>query len=148
MNRFRYPLESLLRLKRSLLEQEQTKLQELAVALDHIDRRRAALLTESESASRTFAESTSAEGWQLAALGHFHRYAVEENGRLIRARTEMCGRIEEQRLRVVQSNKKVRILEVLKEKKLSAWHDEARREQEQLVAELVVAQWNSRRENS
>jgi len=100
---------------------------------------------QSHSASPAVAAAASVDGWHLSALDRFHRYALEENQRLVQSRIKSQERLEAQRRQVVEAHKQVRILEVLREKRLANWRSEADKEQEQLVSELVVAQWNARR---
>ncbi len=147
MKRFRYPLESLMRLKKARLENELAKIEQIAAGISLIEERRLALGKESQSASLAVAAAASVDGWQLSALNRFHRYALEENHRLVEARLKSRERLEAQRRMVVEAHKQVRILEVLKEKRLANWRAEADKEQEQLVSELVIAQWNARRSN-
>lgn len=145
MKRFRYPLDSLMRLKRARLEDELAKLEQIASGIAQIERHRAELDQESQKASLAAAEASASEGWQLSSLQSFHRFAIEEDRRLAAARRQMLDRLEAQHKQVVEAHKQVRILEVLKEKRLEDWNVEAGREQEKLVSDLVVARWNMRR---
>ncbi len=147
MKRFRYPLESLMRLKQARLDNELAKIEQIVSEISQTEQRRLVLGREVQSASLAVSSATSVEGWQLSALSSFHRYALEENERLFRARLKSQERLETQRRQVVEAHKQVRILEVLKEKRLADWRQEADKEQEQMVSELVIAQWNARRRN-
>lgn len=147
MKRFRYPLESLMRLKKARLDSELAKIEQFAGAIAQIEQRRLALHKESQSASLAVSSSASVAGWQLGALSRFHRYALDEDRRLVEARLKSQERLEAQRQVVVEAHKQVRILEVLKEKRLAGWRAEADKEQEQLVSEIVITQWNTRRKD-
>ncbi|HNY40377.1 MAG TPA: hypothetical protein PKJ41_08275 [Bryobacteraceae bacterium] len=144
MKRFRYSLESLMRLKQARLDDELAKLDQIASGIAQIERHRAELDQMNREASRAAAEGRAVEGWQLASLDEFHRFAVQEDRRLAAARSQMQDQLEDHRKQVVEAHKQVRILEVLKEKRLADWKAEAGREQEKLVSDLVVARWSAR----
>jgi flagellar export protein FliJ len=144
VKRFRYPLESLMRLKRSRLEAELVKLEQIASGIARIEQRRADLDQESRAASLATATAGASEGWQLSSLHSFHRFAVEEDRRLATTRSQMLDQLDAQRKKVVEAHKQVRVLEVVKEKRLEDWKAEADREQENLVSDLVVSRWSAR----
>ena len=145
MKRFRYPLESVMRLSQSRLDEQTAKMEQISARIAATARTREALREEGELASRELTKRTSVEGWQLAAACEFRRFAAVQDQRLTGALGELAAELEAQRLRVVEAHKKVRILEVLKEKRLSILREEADREQERRVSDLVVAQWEARR---
>ena len=71
------------------------------------------------------------------ALGNYRRFLTNERLRLGRLRTELEGRIEAQRLLLVEAERK---LEALRNKQ-AAWRCQMEKEQGDLVDELVVARW-------
>jgi hypothetical protein len=121
------------------------KMEQIAADLAATARKREVLRVEAEQVSGELAQRTSVEGWQLAAAGEFRRFAAVQDHKLTRALSELAAELEAQRVRVVEAHKKVRILEVIKEKRLSTWREEVDREQERTVSDLVVAQWEARR---
>lgn len=144
MRRFRYSLESLLRFRQARLDEELAKLDKATSAVSQIDRSRCELDQVSREALQSVGAAGPLEGWQLSALDQFRRFATLEDRRLVRLRGQLVGELEEQRRRAVEAHKKVRILEVLKEKRLEDWKSELDREQEQAVSEVVAARWVSK----
>jgi flagellar protein FliJ len=144
MKRFRYPLEGLMRLKKARLDQEILKMEQIAAGIIQVEQHRLALDRESREATRAAALASTAEGWQLVALDRFRRYAIEQDQRLAAELQRLGKRLEEQRQAVVDANKNVRMLELLKERRLSGWREEVSKEEEAIVSDLVIAQWGRR----
>jgi hypothetical protein len=145
VKRFRYGLESVMRLSQARLDEQTAKMEQIAARLAATARMRQTLHEEGERVSRDLTKRTSVEGWQLAAVCEFRLSAAAEDRRLAGALAGLAAELEAQRVRVVEAHKKVRILEVLKEKRLSSWREEVDREQERAVSDLVVGQWEARR---
>lgn len=144
MKRFRYSLESLMRLKQARLDDELSKLEQISAGIAEVDRHRAELDQMNRDAARAAAGANALEGWQLSCLHQFRRFARQEDRRLEGMRDQLADQLEDQRLKVVEAHKKVRILEVLKEKRLEDWRIELDREQEQAISDVVVARWAAR----
>lgn len=145
MKRFRYSLESLMRLRQARLDEELIKLEKAASAITHVDRTRGELDQVCREAAQSTAAAGAIQGWQLSALDQFRRFAYQEDRRLIRLRGQLVDEFEDQRLKVVEAHKKVRALEVLKEKRMEDWKSEFDREQAQAVSDVVVARWAAKR---
>ncbi len=75
------------------------------------------------------------------ALGNYRRFLTNERLRLGRLRTELEGRIEAQRLLLVEAERKLEALRNMREDKQAAWRCQMEKEQGDLVDELVVARW-------
>jgi len=144
MKRFRYSLESLMRLNQARLDDELSKLEQITSGIAQVDRHRAELDQMNQDASRAAAGSSALQGWQLSSLHDFRRFVLQEGRRLASVRGKLADQLEDQRLKVVEAHKKVRILEVLKEKRFADWKIELDREQEQAVSDIVVARWAAR----
>ncbi|MBA3974751.1 MAG: hypothetical protein C0504_11115 [Candidatus Solibacter sp.] len=144
MKRFKYPLEGLMRLKKARLDQEILKMEQIAAGIAQVEQFRLALGRESREATRAAALASTAEGWQLAALDRFRRYAIEQDQRFAAELLSLAQRLDVQRQAVVEANKNVRMLELLKERRLAGWREEVSKEEEAIVSDLVVAQWGRR----
>lgn len=144
MKRFKYPLEGLMRLKKACLDQEMLKMEQIAAGIAQVEQHRLALDRESRQATRAAALASTAEGWQLLALDRFRRYASEQDQRLAAELTSLGKRLEDQRQAVVDANKNVRMLELLRERRLAGWREQVSREEEATVSDLVIAQWGRR----
>lgn len=145
MKRFKYPLEGLMRMKKARLDEEIRKMELIAAGIAQVEQHRLSLERESREAARAAALTPSSDGWQLAALDRFRRYAIEHDQRLAAEIVRLAQRLDAQRKAVVDANKIVRMLELLKERRLAGWREEAAKEEESVVSDLVVAQWSRRR---
>ncbi len=79
------------------------------------------------------------DGQQLAAFSHHRRYLEREGVRLAARHADCEKRIGAQRQRVVEAERKVRLLERLKERRLAEWTVDFDREMEALASETFLS---------
>jgi flagellar biosynthesis chaperone FliJ len=140
MRRFRFRLDSVLGWRVIELELEETKLERLfaerhsisAELLQIEDRRRAAAAV---IAAKTL------DGQQLSALDEHRRYLAREVERLLGKRSDCEKRILAQQQRVIEAERRLRLLERLKERRLGEWTHDFNRELEELASEAFLAKW-------
>jgi flagellar export protein FliJ len=142
VKRFSFRLESLQRWRMTQRDREMAAL-ELLLA------ERARLLREESEleqallASRVFVRRTpEAEAEELHAADRYLRYAIQQRRRLKSAEAELDQRIDSQRKVLVEAERRVDVLDQLRTQQHAAWRRELDKEQESLVAELVVARWH------
>ena len=140
MQRFRFRLANVLGWRILQLEIEEGKLE----ALFSERRRRQEEITgigEQRRNADRLLRSDSVEGQQLAALD-VHRHALVRLAARLRTQAEDCDRrIAAQQLKVLEAERRVQLLDRLKERRLSEWQLEADREQETLASETFLAKW-------
>jgi len=141
MKKFRFPLDKLLRYRRSRLAERQAELEKLLAGRAQVERCLAALEQEEQLVMDSLRRMPVLGADDLASADQFRRYAVAESARLLREVSEFASRIEAARQAVVDARREVEILERLRERRLNAWRQEVDRETEQQIAELVVARW-------
>lgn len=144
MKRFRFSLETVLRWRRSRLEQEQSRLQSLLAERAAIQERIRRCETERREAEQLVLGAALIQPQELAALDTFCRWLTQERDRLEQAAADCESRIAAQREVVLEAQRKVRLIEKLKERRLAEWEAEAVRELEALAAETYLAQWGRR----
>jgi hypothetical protein len=140
MRRFEFRLESVLGwriIERDLAEGRLEQLfterrgwNEQALALETRRRECAQLIT-----AKTF------DGQQLAALAYHRHYLEREAARMAAQREDCEKRIAAQQQRVVEAERKVRLLERLKERRLAEWTFDFNRELEALASETFLSKW-------
>lgn len=143
MKKFKFALDSLRRYRNTLFEQEQARLEALLHEFRKLEQRRVALLAEVEQGRQRIQGMTVIAVEELTAFQAFQRYAGQEGKRIGQERAVLAGRIDEQRLAVMLARRNVESLEKLKERRLESWRQEADRELEVTVAELVIARFKS-----
>jgi flagellar export protein FliJ len=141
MKKFHFSLAAALKLRDSQLQAERTKLQQLFAeeqgfkdALERIaaDRREAAAFIQ---------DSGAVTATDLRALSTFSMGADTREAHLRGQLLRQAKHIQEQKARVMQAERKVRLLTKLREKKLDAWTQELNREIELAAQES----WLSKR---
>jgi flagellar FliJ protein len=144
VKRFVFRLESVLRWRRSLFEQEQNRLRALVAERDAILLRLKELEELRQRAEQALLEAPAVTGSELAALEAYRRRLNLERARKQQELTDCEARIEAQRQRVLEAQRRVRLLERLRERRFSEWEAELNRELEALAAESYLARWKRR----
>lgn len=143
MKRFHFRLQTALDWRSRRKEIEQARLQALLAELDGAN---AALQRIAEGAAEAQAEIYGARQivpGALAALER-HRYHLQrERVRVLERRAECEKGIAEQRQRLIEAERGVRLLEKLKERRLAEWNVEATKELESLASESFLARWRT-----
>jgi flagellar export protein FliJ len=144
VKRFVFRLESVLRWRRSLFEQEQNRLHALVAERDAILLRLKELEELRQRAEQALLEAPAVTGSELTALEAYRRRLNLERARKQQELTDCEARIEAQRQRVLEAQRRVRLLERLRERRFSEWEAELNRELEALAAESYLARWKRR----
>ena len=145
MTSFRFPLQKVLDWRRMQLELEEIKFKRQAAALAELDRARAELEAAGVKAEIQVRDWSPLAGCDLAALGSF-RLAVKMKERDLALRRAECQeKLARQQSAMLEARRRCRLLERLKERRLSEWEREQNRDLEQLAAESYLAQWSQRR---
>jgi len=141
VKRFVFRLESVLRWRRSLFGQEHNRLRALVAERDAILLRLKELEELRQRAEQALLEAPAVTGSELAALEAYRRRLNLERARKQQELADCEPRIEAQRQRVLEAQRRVRLLERLRERRFSEWEAELNRELEALAAESYLARW-------
>jgi hypothetical protein len=145
MTTFKFPLQKAHEWRRTQLELAEARVEQQLAALAAIDQARAeldAMGLRTEVEVRHFAPL---DGGHLAALGTF-RLAIRARGRdLAGKRAECLKELAVRQAAVLESRRRCRLLERLKERRLAEWKKAADRELDELAADSYLAQWARRR---
>ncbi len=145
MKKFAFPLSRVMDWRITQTRIEESKLEKLYAELRAIDASSAALLEERSRSDQALLRASSATGSELAAVAAFRRYSVAEHTRFERLRADCSKRIAAQVQVVAVKRRDVRLLERLKQQRVTAWHTGLSREIDAQAEETHLAQWNSRR---
>lgn len=143
MKKFAFRLDRLLQWRTVEKEQEEGRLQALFSQLEQLDAARRALEQNAELAENSVLRPDVLTE-ERQALDGYRRFIAIERQRLLGLRAELETRIEKQRLVLVEAERKVEALNRMRDDKKAEWRAQADKEQEDLVAELVVARWGRR----
>jgi flagellar export protein FliJ len=140
MQRFQFRLASVLGWRALELEREESKLEALFAERNRREAELASLGEQEREAERVLSLD-SVDGQALSALDAHRAGLHRAAGRLRAARTECDQRIAAQRIRVAEGERKVKLLERLKERRLAEWQIRTDRELEALASETSLAKW-------
>jgi flagellar FliJ protein len=140
MRRFRFRLETVLRWRGVELELEKSRIEKLFAERRGLEMQ----LLEVEDSLRNAARLLEARTLGAEDLAAFERYRrhLEREAESIAARRADCGkRIAAQQQRVVEAERRIRLLERLRERRLAEWTLESNRELEALASETFLSKW-------
>lgn len=140
MRRFQFRLESVLGWRVVELEIEEGRLERLFTERRGWDDQALALDTRRRESAQLITAKT-LDGQQLAAFTCHRQYLEREAARLAAQRADCEKRIAAQQQRVVEAERKVRLLERLKERRLAEWTLDFNRETEALASETFLSKW-------
>lgn len=141
MKRFRFPLESIQKLRQARLASETLRLRELHAQAERIKGQLQEFDADQRMAGESLFHAKVARTEELGAYEQFHRWGLSERERLAGAAREAEGRVRAQTAAVIEASKQVETLACLRERRLAVWRLEADRELEAVIADLVAARW-------
>ncbi len=139
MKRLEFRLETVLRLRQVQLETEQAKLHRLLAEQQRISASLENVLAERGEAKAFVCNLTQVESAELRIMSSFLLGLEARAGTFRRHLEENARSIQEQRPRVMQADRSVRLLTKLREKKVDEWKHEVDREIEMTAQEA----WSS-----
>lgn len=141
MKRFSFSLERLRRWRRRQLELEQEKLRGMIAQLEQMEAARLRVIEEETRAVSQVIAKREVATDDLLWVESWRNFALRETARLTAAIEEQARRVAVQRQAVLEANRRIEILQRLREEQLSAWRAGHDREQESAVGELVASRW-------
>ncbi len=144
MKRFDFPLERVRQFRREQAEIEEAKLGAALRVRREIERQREVLLEQRAEAERVALDKVVQNAVELAALDAFRRHVRSRRESLARKITESDARITEQRRTVAEAQRRHRLIEKLKDRRMDEWRKEFERELETVAAEAYLAGWSRR----
>jgi hypothetical protein len=141
MKRFRFPFDAILRLRGQELEVEESRLAALLLEERILGDRSRELGHQEWEESLALVSRPYLDAAQFELAERFRRFALAERKRLDGAMRAISAQIAAQRLRVLAVRTRKETLATLRTRHKDRWRAELDREQEQSVAELVVARW-------
>jgi len=144
VRRFDFRLEQVRRWRELQRDQEEARLQALLAEFRRLetagdDLAHAAALAE--QSVRPTPDAPLGPMQELQALDSYRAHVRREFMRLANLRSRLDARINTQRRALLEAERKLEVLDTLRQERLAEWKKELDKEQEELVAELVVARW-------
>lgn len=143
MKRFHFPLERVREWREKQVAAEETRLDQLRDQRRALEQSHAALESELRASETAVIGAESADAVALQALDHFRRYTRARQSALGADCRRCDDQIAAQRLRVMEAQRSVRLLDKVKERKLKLWQAGFEKELEEQAAEAHRTRWNS-----
>ncbi len=144
MRRFHFRLETVLGWRQAQVDAEEVKLRRLFEELRRLELARERVRLEKTKAERAVLYAPSTGAAELEALASHRALCAREMERLATERARCERLIAEQRQRLVEAERAMRLIEKLRERQFSEWHTAVNREQEEAAAELFLGRWNGK----
>ena len=145
MRRFDFPLEQVLRWRRTQFELEEFRVRQLNEELGRIGEQLRELTAARDASVRTIRDAESIDGAYLNSLATYLLRLNHSTEALRLRQTEQGRRVAEQDRRVIAARRRVRLLEKLRSRLLETWKADLARETESLAAESYLSLWNAER---
>ena len=143
MKKFRFPLQKLRDWRQIRFETEEARLSGMLHQRRQLTLARQRLNEESEAALAACVTAATLRSDELVWLDSYRRFARAEAARIEGQMRGLETQIEAQRRQLLETRRSVMVLDGLKDRQHQQWRQEADKEQEEMVAELVVARWKT-----
>jgi hypothetical protein len=145
MTNFRFPLEKVLDWRRTQLELEEAAFQQRMAALTAAERARAEVSAAAATTEAEVRRWSTVSGVDLVAFGDFRLHARAQETALAVRQAECAREVAAQQASMLEARRRCRLLERLKERRLTEWKSSLDRELESGASESYLAQWGSPR---
>ena len=145
MTAFQFRLQRVLEWRRTQLEIEKANYSRHLAILAGLDRQCVQLEADAGTAERRVREWNPVAGGELGALGSFRQYIRRRETEIAIPRTEARRRVAAQQAVMIEAQRRLRLLERLKERRLAEWVVARDKELEDAASDSYLVRWNDRR---
>ena len=145
MKAFQFPLAKALDWRRIQLELEEARYKQQIASLAGLDQQRAEVEASGIRAEIQVREWSPIAAGDLSALGNFRLYIKSQESEIARRRFEAAQKLAEQQKLMLEARRRWRLLDRLKDRRLTEWTTGRDREVEQIAAESYLARWHRRK---
>jgi hypothetical protein len=143
MSAFQFRLDRVLEWYRTKLQLEQSRLAACLAALHMVQERNARLQAERLAAEREAISGSSILARDLAYLGSYRTRAKKDATKMEQERVSLERVLSDQRAAVLSAQRRVRLVEKLRERRLSEHRHAEDQALENLAAEAYLSKWNA-----
>jgi len=144
VKRFEFRLQQVLEWREKQLELEDARLKQQIAGIASLDQASAGLASAGLQAERQLRSSAAVSGQDLAALAGFRQHIRMRSREIAERRAEALKQLAAQQKVMLEARRRCRLLERLKERRLSEWQAESDRELDALASESFLARWAAR----
>ena len=144
MHAFDFPLRRALAWRITQMELEENKLRQMSAVLEELALAAVRLDLVRDRAEQAVREAPAADASDLWALAAYRQRLIAERAALDARRQGCENEVATQRQRVMEAQRRCRLLEKLEERRRAEWQTQANQELESLAAESFLARWNQK----
>jgi flagellar export protein FliJ len=144
MTTFQFRLQRVLDWRLTQLGLAEARVEQQLAALAGIDKACAELATTGQRTEIEVRQFQPLDGADLSALGSFRLANKVRGGELAAKRVELQKELAARQTVLLEARRRCRLLERLKERRLTEWQSAADRELDELAADSYLAQWARR----
>jgi hypothetical protein len=141
MKSFQFPLQKALDWRRIQLELEEVRYKQQVAGLAALDRQHAEVEASGTRAEIQVREWRPIAAADLTALGHFRLHVKSQGSAIASRRVEAAQKLAQQQKLMLEARRRCRLLERLKERRLTEWTAARDHELEEIAAESFTARW-------
>ena len=141
MKKFRFPLETVRKLRHHQLELESMKLGAIQQEMTQLDDLGAQLTAWGTLEENEVMRKSVLEPRELSSLDGFRRYLRNQKGRLEMLRGQTSQRLEAQKVRIQEARRAAELLDKLKERAHERWEKDVNKEWDAFAEEVFISQW-------
>ncbi|MEX2262727.1 MAG: hypothetical protein WD696_12295 [Bryobacteraceae bacterium] len=139
MKKFRFDLERVREWRGQQAQLEELKFERVNAERVAVEAEHRKIRASRDEAGRAILGQAAAKAQELAALDAYIRYTWSEEARLAKRLADCEKRVSEQRAAVMEAQRRLKLLERLRERRLAAWEAGLAREEEIQAGELFLA---------
>jgi flagellar export protein FliJ len=141
MKRFEFRLQKVLEWREKQLELEDARFKQQIAGIAGLDQARAGIESAGQQAEIQLRSAPAVSGQDLAALAGFRQHVKTRAIEIAAQRAEAQKRLEAQQRVMLEARRRCRLLERLKERRLSEWQAACDRELDEVASESFLARW-------
>ena len=143
MKAFRFPLERALEVRRMQLELEQARLERIQQEFSRVSAAESSLQKFGTATRQWIADSTPLESTTISTMNDFQRQAKTLMLRMEHQKAEIATKSTTQQVKVVDFQRRVKLLEKLRGRRLHAWETAVQKDQESFAADAFLTRWSN-----
>jgi hypothetical protein len=146
MNSFRFSLQKVLDWRRTQLDMEEQLFRQQSAAMARLEQESAQLTAAGNTAELQVRTWNPVAGGELAALGNYRLHVKLRETEFTVSRAQCRKELERREKIMLETRRRMRLLERLKEHRMAEWCKDRDKELEDLASDAYLAKWKPRRE--
>jgi flagellar FliJ protein len=141
MKPFRFRLQRVLDFRRTQFQVAENDYRRAQAAVLNIQEQQVALAARQQETRRSFSQLPDAMGYDLEHLPDWHRWTTIEAERLTRLEAHATAEVENRRRALIEAQRRIRLLENLRDHRRRQWQIAFDKELEALAADSIASRY-------